>query len=187
MHLGWSSAAFAEEIIPKERLTAGAASALAPKPPYDNPVVPFDCPDPGVLADGEAFYMVCTGGRFVIRRSDDLVIWEDTGASVLPADSAPWAANGYRNWAPELAPRRRSLRRLLHRRRRRRSPGHRRRLGDVAARALHLHRRAARPGPGQRHRRHLRARRRRARLPRLQDRRQLAGPADADLRARARR
>jgi len=104
VHLAWRSDGFAEEIIPTTRLVAAPAGATAasPEPPYDNPVIPFDCPDPGVLVDGTTYYVVCTGGRFPIRRSADLVLWEDTGATVLPAGAPSWSANGYRNWAPEL-------------------------------------------------------------------------------------
>ncbi|WP_236516966.1 family 43 glycosylhydrolase [Sandaracinus amylolyticus] len=79
-----------------------SAELPPPAPHYTNPVVPFDCPDPGVLADESAYYMVCTGGRFPIRRSRDLVRWSDTGAAVIPSGAPPWAANGHRNWAPEL-------------------------------------------------------------------------------------
>ncbi len=81
------------------------ARAQSVAPPFANPVVPFDCPDPGILAlpDPEPiYYMVCTGGSFPIRRSHDLVHWEDTGASILPSGAPAWAANGGRNWAPEL-------------------------------------------------------------------------------------
>ncbi len=75
----------------------------APKPvPYTNPVVPQDCPDPGVLESGGTFYMACTGGKLEIRSSKDLVTWTDTGSSILPSGKAPWAADGNRNWAPEI-------------------------------------------------------------------------------------
>lgn len=103
----WSREGVAEEVIPAAHLLAAEADELGPpKPPYANPVVPFDCPDPGVLGvdepSGPAFYMVCTGGSFPIRRSRDLVLWSDTGAAVLPKGKPAWAANGNRNWAPEL-------------------------------------------------------------------------------------
>jgi hypothetical protein len=106
--LKWASATLPEEVIPAARmLAAGAASGLpAPKPPYANPVEPFDCPDPGVLGvdgdSGPTFYKVCTGGSFPIRQSRDLVLWSDTGASLLPNGKPAWAANGFRNWAPEI-------------------------------------------------------------------------------------
>lgn len=103
--LKWSSAAISEEVIPEVYLwAADAVSGLpGPKPPYANPVVPFDCPDPGILKAAEdRFYMVCTGGSFPIRQSRDLILWSDTGAAVLPNGKPAWAANGNRNWAPEL-------------------------------------------------------------------------------------
>lgn len=104
----WSSDDIPEQVIPLEHLLAAEppADLGPPKPPYGNPVVPFDCPDPGVLGvddvSGPQFYMVCTGGSFPIRRSRDLVLWSDTGAAVLPGGKPAWAANGFRNWAPEL-------------------------------------------------------------------------------------
>ncbi len=95
--------AAAEEIIPQASLRALASEAASPKPPYINPVTPFDCPDPGVLAlEAGGYAMVCTGGRFPVRRSDDLVLWEDSGAAILPDGKPAWAANGFRNWAPEI-------------------------------------------------------------------------------------
>lgn len=104
----WSSDAIPEQVIPVDNLLAAdpPAELGPPKPPYGNPVIPFDCPDPGVIGvdqpDGPHFYMVCTGGSFPIRHSRDLVLWSDTGAVVLPNGKPAWAANGNRNWAPEL-------------------------------------------------------------------------------------
>lgn len=104
----WSSDRVAEEVIPQASLIAadGLSDLGPPKPPYYNPVEAFDCPDPGALAvdeaDGPAYYKVCTGGAFPIRRSRDLVVWSATGAKVLPEGKPAWAANGKRNWAPEL-------------------------------------------------------------------------------------
>ena len=106
----WSSSTLAEEVIPTERLLASPASSglVGPRPPYANPVIAFDCPDPGVIAvskGGQPSYdAVCTGGSFPIRSSRNLVSWSDTKASVLPAGKPPWAANGNRNWAPEIHP-----------------------------------------------------------------------------------
>jgi GH43 family beta-xylosidase len=109
LRLLWSTEGMPEGVIGPDHVEAPAVDSglPGPKPPYINPVVPFDCPDPGVLAvpedDGtDAYYMVCTGGTFPIRRSRDLVLWQDAGASVLPAGKPTWAANGFRNWAPEL-------------------------------------------------------------------------------------
>lgn len=101
----WSSETMPEQVIATEHLRAadGASGLPGPKPPYANPVVPFDCPDPGILQTAEdQFFMVCTGGKFPIRRSRDLVLWTDTDGAILPDGKAPWAANGGRNWAPEL-------------------------------------------------------------------------------------
>ena len=108
MRLLWSSDTLPEQVVPAANLIAAEESGdlQPPKPPFGNPVVSFDCPDPGVLgveeADGPHFYMVCTGGPFPIRHSRDLVLWNDTGAVVLPNGKPAWAANGGRNWAPEL-------------------------------------------------------------------------------------
>lgn len=70
---------------------------------YANAVVDTDCPDPGVLKDGDTWFMACTGGgasKYPLRRSTDLVRWTSIGhvlsSSALPA----WASNSY--WAPEL-------------------------------------------------------------------------------------
>jgi beta-xylosidase len=104
----WSSDGLPEEIIGSAYLQTipEPRDEPGPKPPYLNPTVAFDCPDPGVLAVPDAedpgYYMVCTGGSFPIRFSRDLVFWEDTGAVVLPDGKPSWAANGGRNWAPEL-------------------------------------------------------------------------------------
>lgn len=86
----------------------GGAPADPPAPArtYANPVVAEDCPDPGVLADGGAFYAVCTGGdrtgaaHFPLRRSTDLVSWTSLGY-LFPAGAGPsWAADDF--WAPEI-------------------------------------------------------------------------------------
>jgi GH43 family beta-xylosidase len=106
MRLSWSSttAGVVDQIIPNERLRAARTATGLPsvKPPYANPVLDQDCPDPGVARAGDAFYMACTGGSFPIRRSPDLVMWTTTPANILPDGKAPWSANGGRNWAPEI-------------------------------------------------------------------------------------
>jgi hypothetical protein len=104
LHLTWTVPGGAEAVLDAAHVVAAPGVAAGPKPPYANPVVPFDCPDPGVVSVGDppVYYAVCTGGSFPIRRSHDLVLWEDTGAAVLPEGKPPWAANGGRNWAPEL-------------------------------------------------------------------------------------
>jgi arabinan endo-1,5-alpha-L-arabinosidase len=71
---------------------------------YTNPVVATDCPDPGVLRDGDRYVMTCTGGAygavFPIRTSKDLIAWKDEGF-VLPFGATPsWAVGDF--WAPEI-------------------------------------------------------------------------------------
>ncbi|MFO0741902.1 MAG: family 43 glycosylhydrolase [Labilithrix sp.] len=104
IRLWWSAGGLAEEPIPAEQLTTvDVATGLpGPKPPIANPVFPTSCPDPGVVANGGLFYMVCTGGKFGIKQSRDLVTWTSAGASILPDGKPTWAANGGRNWAPEI-------------------------------------------------------------------------------------
>jgi len=69
---------------------------------FTNPVTVNGCADPGVLNDNGNFYMTCTGGKFGIRRSTDLVTWQAANASILPTGKTEWSANGGRNWAPEI-------------------------------------------------------------------------------------
>ncbi|MBC8072150.1 MAG: family 43 glycosylhydrolase [Deltaproteobacteria bacterium] len=108
LRLLWSSASLTEAAIGDDAFsTVDLSPELdAPKPPFANPVVPFDCPDPGVLAvddnDPPGYAMACTGGPFPLRFSRDLVTWSDLGVQLLPAGKPSWAANGGRNWAPEL-------------------------------------------------------------------------------------
>ena len=71
---------------------------------YANPVVPVDCPDPGILRDGSGYVMACTSGgapdAFPLRTSADLVHWTDAG-HIFPAGKKPaWATGDY--WAPEV-------------------------------------------------------------------------------------
>ena len=61
-----------------------------------NPVVPANCPDPGVLAIQATvpdYYMVCTGGTFPIRRSAELVFWDDLDSS-RSAARTHWIVRG---------------------------------------------------------------------------------------------
>jgi hypothetical protein len=104
VHLTWTPPGDTEALLDAAHVVTAPGGGAGPKPPYANPVVPFDCPDPGVVSVGEppVYYALCTGGAFPIRRSHDLVLWEDTGAVVLPDGKPAWAANGFRNWAPEL-------------------------------------------------------------------------------------
>jgi arabinan endo-1,5-alpha-L-arabinosidase len=71
---------------------------------YQNPVVSEDCPDPGVIRDGDRYLMVCTGGDggglFVVRSSSDLVSWTKAG-HVFPSGTGPaWGVSSF--WAPEV-------------------------------------------------------------------------------------
>ncbi len=111
--LSWAKGEEAFAPIPEAALTPSqdmpkddkGAVLGGPVPAFTNPVVPFDCPDPGILNAPDArpaFYMVCTGGSFPIRMSRNLVSWGDTGVSVLPSGKASWSANGFRDWAPEI-------------------------------------------------------------------------------------
>ncbi len=50
---------------------------------FANPVVPRDCPDPGVLKDGATYYLTCTSGgspAYPIYSSTDLVSWTLRGS-----------------------------------------------------------------------------------------------------------
>ena len=106
----WSSASQPREVVPAERtIPAAARTETAPLlPPYDNPVTTDGWPDPGVMqvpgsgTEPTVYYLVATAGSFPIRRSLNLIEWENTGSSLLPGGVAPWAADGGRNWAPEL-------------------------------------------------------------------------------------
>ncbi|MEZ4461813.1 MAG: family 43 glycosylhydrolase [bacterium] len=104
--VGWSGPGVEDQVLSGEFLrTTGLPSDLgAPQSPYLNPVLPNDCPDPGVAKDEETdtYYAICTGGNFWIWRSYDLVFWHGTFANVLPDGKPSWAANGGRNWAPEI-------------------------------------------------------------------------------------
>jgi beta-xylosidase len=73
-----------------------------PRAPFTNPVVASSCPDPGVLAHDGTYYLTCTGGKFGIKQSTDLVTWTATGDAILPSGKASWAPNGSKNWAPEI-------------------------------------------------------------------------------------
>lgn len=90
---------------PFAEVRPAAASDDGPRPTFANPVVPFDCPDPGLMTvPGEhlKWVMVCTGGKMPVRVSDDLVTWKASGQFLLPSGKAAWSANGGRNWAPEI-------------------------------------------------------------------------------------
>lgn len=71
---------------------------------YANPVVPFDCPDPGVVRDASQWIMACTSGNaanaYPIYTSPDLVTWKAAG-HIFPSGKHPvWAVSDF--WAPEI-------------------------------------------------------------------------------------
>jgi hypothetical protein len=71
---------------------------------YANPVIPVDCPDPGVLAEGGGYVLSCTSGddanAFPIYTSPDLVTFTQVGY-IFPSGQWPtWAVSDF--WAPEI-------------------------------------------------------------------------------------
>jgi hypothetical protein len=71
---------------------------------YANPVIPTDCPDPGVLRTSDGYVLSCTSGddgdAFPIYTSPDLVAWTPVG-HIFPSGHWPsWAASDF--WAPEI-------------------------------------------------------------------------------------
>ncbi len=102
LSLFWTLPGGSEELLDERYVMTSEGREVAPMPNYSNAVLKSNCPDPGVMADGDLYYMICTGGSFRIRQSYDLVIWEQTGIPVLPDGKPSWAANGGRNWAPEM-------------------------------------------------------------------------------------
>jgi arabinan endo-1,5-alpha-L-arabinosidase len=71
---------------------------------YTTPVIPVDCPDPGVLALGSEYVLTCTSGdaadAFPIYTSPDLGNWTLVG-HVFPSGQWPaWAVSDF--WAPEV-------------------------------------------------------------------------------------
>jgi hypothetical protein len=71
---------------------------------YANPVIPTDCPDPGVLHDGAQYVLSCTSGNaanaYPIYTSPDLATWTQVG-HVFPSGQWPsWAKSDF--WAPEI-------------------------------------------------------------------------------------
>lgn len=111
-------AAVACTAAPEDAAVEEGTSDLSALAKHTNPVLPVDCPDPGVLRDDDAqgplYYLVCTTNGpndvFRIHRSRDLVTWETTDRFVFPgaypeiASGArhphPWASDNF--WAPEI-------------------------------------------------------------------------------------
>ncbi|MEZ4232448.1 MAG: glycoside hydrolase family 43 protein [Polyangiaceae bacterium] len=68
---------------------------------FANPVVDVDCPDPGVMRDGDTYYMACTPGpKYPMRSSKDLVHWQREGNVFTDATKPSWGTGSF--WAPEL-------------------------------------------------------------------------------------
>lgn len=71
---------------------------------YANPVIPTDCPDPGVLRDGSTYVLTCTSGNaadaYPIYTSPDLVTWTPAGHVFPQARKPSWAVSDF--WAPEI-------------------------------------------------------------------------------------
>jgi GH43 family beta-xylosidase len=70
---------------------------------FANPVLPTDCPDPGVSKIGSTYYMTCTPGfAYPIYTSKDLVSWKKAGSIFTSATKPSWAVSHF--WAPEIHP-----------------------------------------------------------------------------------
>ncbi|MDX2088692.1 MAG: glycoside hydrolase family 43 protein [Kofleriaceae bacterium] len=85
-------------------LAACSAAPPALDTHFTNPVIPGDCPDPGVLRDGSQYVLTCTSGdaadAFPIYTSRDLVRWSQV-SHVFPRERRPgWAIGDF--WAPEI-------------------------------------------------------------------------------------
>jgi beta-xylosidase len=73
---------------------------------YKNPITTdFGCADPALLNDPvvkNRFLLACTGGRFAVRHSSNLLDWEYQGHKLVnPGNYDTWATSG-RSWAPEI-------------------------------------------------------------------------------------
>ena len=91
--LEWQAPGGVRGAVPTEALApltsppvdAKGAVLEGPRPTFENPATPFDCPDPGVLAVASGghplFAMVCTGGKLPVRVSDDLITCRAPAAS----------------------------------------------------------------------------------------------------------
>lgn len=67
---------------------------------FTNPVIDHDCPDPGVVRDGDHYVLTCTSGGFRLYTSPDLVTFTEVGHA-FPAGTRPgWASGDF--WAPEI-------------------------------------------------------------------------------------
>ncbi|MFT3695737.1 MAG: family 43 glycosylhydrolase [Kofleriaceae bacterium] len=102
VRLRWRRPDGTEELVP---LHPAAPQTLAsPPPPYTNSVDLSGCADPGALAVDGTYYLACTGGRFRIHTSRDLVTWKLTDSYILPAGGPTWSSTTDYRWAPEIHP-----------------------------------------------------------------------------------
>lgn len=80
---------------------------------YRNPISTFSCADPAVFYDQGAsnkFVLACTGGRFFLRQSNDLINWTGMNKKIINSQNglASWAKTNpnwptpNRSWAPHL-------------------------------------------------------------------------------------
>jgi GH43 family beta-xylosidase len=107
LRLRWRRPDGTEEVVPASALLAEAAPnppLPSPPPPYTNSVLPSGCADPGALAVDGTYYVVCTGGRFRINTSRDLVHWTASSSYILPSAGPPWSSSTMYRWAPEIHP-----------------------------------------------------------------------------------
>ena len=93
-------------ILMRTLLTVFVFTSLNASEFYQNPISDQACADPAVFHDHNGtkkFYLACTGGRFPIRVSSDLISWSPLGKSIVTSNTgvAKWAVTG-RNWAPAL-------------------------------------------------------------------------------------
>lgn len=82
-----------------------SASPIQARVRYQNPILPTDSPDPGVLHEKTDWWMATTGGdnkngAFPIYSSKDLIHWEAKGSIFAPGNAPKWSDNSY--WAPEI-------------------------------------------------------------------------------------
>ncbi|HTL38196.1 MAG TPA: glycoside hydrolase family 43 protein [Kofleriaceae bacterium] len=70
---------------------------------FENPVIPGDCPDPGVTYDEDKYVLTCTSGNatnaFPIYTSTDLITWQSAG-HIFTGNKPAWAVSDF--WAPEI-------------------------------------------------------------------------------------
>ena len=105
VQLRWQRPDGGEEIVPTAALVPAPTvdpPLASPPPPYTNSVDDSGCADPGAIAVDGTYYLACTGGRFRIRTSRDLVTWTTTSHDILPPAGAPWAGTTGFRWAPEI-------------------------------------------------------------------------------------